>query len=588
MFYIDKAGSKGREILFFHVIPTSVVFIAFAIATIFNWSSARNNVNTEHSLILNQYNREVITAVQQRVDVYENIIRTAASVFGFNSTISKEDWASFVSSLDIETRYPGLQAVGFIQIIPGADYDSHVQSVRTTSNAAYSIYPEGQRDIYSSVRFIEPFTDTTSKIIGYDMLTDSARKVVMENASSNGTVVMSDVVQLRQDQMTDSEHTGFLLFAPFYKDVLTSEPPAPSAVRGFVYAPFRSSLFVEKTLGTQKEHYSFILENVHTDGQQLLYEATRYNEIRAETNSKQLTNEVKLLGKTWRLTGVATSDVVDDVTRARPVTTLVGGLVFSAIVAGFVYLLLSNRTRILTEKEQKSIQEAKDELLALASHQLRTPATGVKQYVGLLRQGFAGELDETQKVLLDKAYESNERQLDTINEMLFVARADAGQLKMDTSKLDLSELLNELIEEQQTLFLDKNQSLTTSIPATSQIIRGDKPYLRMALENIITNASKYTPENGTISVKLKKHDSVIVVQITDNGIGVDKKDQDLLFKKFSRIQNELTGRVSGSGIGLYLTKKIIDAHHGKILFQSEKGKGSEITILLPRDDSSRQ
>ena len=183
-------------------------------------------------------------------------------------------------------------------------------------------------------------------------------------------------------------------------------------------------------------------------------------------------------------------------------------------------------------------------------------------------------------MLLEKAYESNERQLDTINEMLFVARADAGQLRIENEAFDLVEMLRNIVDEQKSVMTKKRQKITLTLPATEVLCRGDKQYLYMAIDNVINNASKYTHDGGEIFVELYTKHHVAIVHIQDTGVGVADKDKHLLFKKFSRIPNELTTRVSGSGIGLYFTKKVIDAHDGKIIFDSKLKKGSRVTILL--------
>jgi signal transduction histidine kinase len=230
-------------------------------------------------------------------------------------------------------------------------------------------------------------------------------------------------------------------------------------------------------------------------------------------------------------------------------------------------------------------QDAKDDFLALASHQLRTPATGVKQYLGMIVEGFAGPLTELQQKLINKAYESNERQLSIINEMLFVARADAGQVKIQEGNINLRLLVQDIIEEQQVAFRNKQQTCKINIPEGDVTIIGDEQYLRMAIENIVSNATKYTPEGGRIDVILTDNPEDITIEVCDTGVGVAEEDQDKLFKKFSRIPNNLSGVVSGSGLGLYLVKKVVESHKGSVTFKSKKGEGSKVKITLPKKNA---
>ena len=227
-------------------------------------------------------------------------------------------------------------------------------------------------------------------------------------------------------------------------------------------------------------------------------------------------------------------------------------------------------------------QEAKDDFLALASHQLRTPATGVKQYIGMLKEGLAGPMSDLQIKLINKAYESNERQLNIINEMLFVARADSGQIKIQENLINLNGLLQDIVDEQQVIFTSKKQKRKIDLPERNVFLVGDIQYLRMALENLISNASKYTPDGGRVEVSLSDSTDEIIIQVYDTGVGVDKEDEGLLFKKFARISNKLSSEVSGTGLGLYLVKKVIEAHHGRIEFHSKIGVGSKVKVIMPK------
>jgi signal transduction histidine kinase len=199
----------------------------------------------------------------------------------------------------------------------------------------------------------------------------------------------------------------------------------------------------------------------------------------------------------------------------------------------------------------------------------------------MLREGYAGKLSKEQVRYLDKAYASNERQLSTINEMLFVARADAGNIELIRERFDLTSLIRDTLEEQSNAIKERRQVLVMKIPEQKLFIYADARYVRMAIENVLSNATKYTPEKGTITVTLKHNKQDAQLIIKDTGVGVSKKDYELLFQKFARIPNELTNKVTGSGIGLYLARKVVEAHNGSISFTSEVGKGSTCTIKLP-------
>jgi PAS domain S-box-containing protein len=233
--------------------------------------------------------------------------------------------------------------------------------------------------------------------------------------------------------------------------------------------------------------------------------------------------------------------------------------------------------------ELQELNRSKDEFISLASHQLRTPASGVKQFLGLLLEGYAGPLSEQQMSFAQKAYDSNNRQINLVNDLLQVAQVDAGKVKLSKAAVDLAALVADVVDEQQDVFKGRQQRVTTELPASEVIELVDAARLRMVLENLIDNASKYTPHGGTIVITLSVTSGDIHIAIADSGVGIEPEAQVKLFKKFSRIPNELSEAVGGSGLGLYWAYKIVELHGGAITVASRlPDNGTIFTVSLPR------
>jgi PAS domain S-box-containing protein len=244
-------------------------------------------------------------------------------------------------------------------------------------------------------------------------------------------------------------------------------------------------------------------------------------------------------------------------------------------------LLLANKELIRQREELEVLSNAKDEFISLASHQLRTPATGVKQYMGLILEGYAGELSEQQRDYLLKANESNDRQIELVNNLLQVAQMDAGKIVLSKSLTDIGAMAQDVVDEQVDSFKNRHQQLKLDIPDGRVLVGLDGKRFRMVLENLIDNASKYTPDGGKITVEVKESDGWLRVMITDNGVGIPAESLPQLFNKFSRIQNELSDSVGGSGLGLYWAQRVVELHGGWIEVSSRPGKGSEFIIRIP-------
>jgi len=227
------------------------------------------------------------------------------------------------------------------------------------------------------------------------------------------------------------------------------------------------------------------------------------------------------------------------------------------------------------------LDRAKDEFIGLASHQLRTPATAVKNFIGLLREGYAGELTEEQKSYVDYAWESNEQQLEIVDALLSVARSDSGMLSLQRQRIDLEPLVAGVIEQQLATIVERQQHCKLVVPHSPVLAFADAEYLRMAVENLVSNASKYTKAGGHILIALRVENDFACISVRDSGVGVAPDDMPRLFGKFSRIENELSAQVGGSGLGLYLARRIIELHEGSIDVKSRPDEGTTFTIRLP-------
>jgi signal transduction histidine kinase len=183
--------------------------------------------------------------------------------------------------------------------------------------------------------------------------------------------------------------------------------------------------------------------------------------------------------------------------------------------------------------------------------------------------------------MLKHAYDSNERQLQIINQLLYVARLDAGRITLHEEHTDIRELLDEVYNEQLVESRHRHQKLFFKRPRKSVTAEIDPQYFHMAIDNLVSNAVKYTPEKGSITISAEKTDTEVLVSVKDNGIGIDVERQKIIFDKFTRVENEMAADVSGSGIGLYLTEQIVNLHGGHIEVQSSPGKGSTFTVHLP-------
>lgn len=246
------------------------------------------------------------------------------------------------------------------------------------------------------------------------------------------------------------------------------------------------------------------------------------------------------------------------------------------------YSLQRKRIEAQRVEQLMEINRSKDEFIALASHQLRTPATAVKQYVGMILEGYAGEVTPEQLRFLQSAYDSNERQIQVVNDILRVAKLDLKKIVLKKQPTNMAKLLESIIHDLMSNFNGRDQNVDLNKPTETLAVQIDAEYIRMALSNIIDNASKYTPEGKNIHISLQKgNKDMVEIVVRDEGVGIPQDSLDKLFKKFSRIDNPLSVKVGGTGLGLYWANEVIGLHGGRIDVTSKVGKGTTFAISLP-------
>lgn len=230
----------------------------------------------------------------------------------------------------------------------------------------------------------------------------------------------------------------------------------------------------------------------------------------------------------------------------------------------------------------RQLDETKDEFVSMASHQLRTPLTSIKGYLSMVLEGDAGKLNDDQRKLLTEAYTSSERMVRLIGDFLNVSRLQNGRFIIDrTAQVDLAKVVEEEIENVREIAEGKGIGIAYHSPSHFPLLYLDEDKFRQVIMNYLDNAIFYTTESRNVAVRLYISDGSAILEVVDHGMGVPKEAQKKLFTKFFRADNARKQRPDGTGIGLYLAKKVIDGHNGKIVFSSKEGEGSTFGFRLP-------
>lgn len=231
---------------------------------------------------------------------------------------------------------------------------------------------------------------------------------------------------------------------------------------------------------------------------------------------------------------------------------------------------------------EKMVEKTKNEFVSIAAHQLRTPLSAIKWTMRMLLDKDLGEITEEQKNFIEKAYKSNEKMIRLINDLLDLSKIEEGRYLYEHTPCQIKNIVQSVIDYYQEIIDKKKLKIKFNTPKKKlpQVIV-DKEKIKLAIQNLLDNAIKYTPSHGEIIISLKYAKKEIEFSIKDTGIGIPKDQQKRIFSKFFRTVETTKMETDGTGLGLFIAKNIIKAHKGKIWFDSLEAKGTTFYFTLP-------
>jgi signal transduction histidine kinase len=246
-----------------------------------------------------------------------------------------------------------------------------------------------------------------------------------------------------------------------------------------------------------------------------------------------------------------------------------------------ILLFTIGNSVIRTVDEVAKTNKMKTEFVSIASHQLKTPISEMKWQTELLLAKFSGGLSERQGEIIKEIAHSGEKMGRLVNDLLDVARIDQGQLALAKEEVTFCELVNDVVNSQKIFAKSKNVELISTCDINQIKVFIDKRRFAVVLDNLISNAIKYIDGNGRVNVLVENNDGFAQVCVRDNGVGIPKKDQESIYKKFFRSNNSIKNETDGTGLGLYIAKNIVEQSGGKIWFKSIENVGSEFYFSVP-------
>lgn len=706
----EKENKEIKKVGYLHWFHWLVIFLSILL-TIGAWYFTRQQVADK---IENHFNREserIVDLTTERMQKYEDALWAGVAAIHSQSTgIDYKEWERFADTLQLDTKYPGINGIGVIYYIPPERIDSFLANEQK-ERPYFKIYPAHDKNEYWPITFIEPLR-INAKALGLDMAHEANRYTAALKARDSGTAQITGPITLVQDE---KKTPGFLFYSPFYlpnkHDTLEE---SKKNFAGMVYAPFIMYKLMKGVLEKEKRQVRIKI----TDQNETIYNELIEGEEDFDFEpllKKELS--YSMYGREWKFDIWSTKTFRTTSFNAQPLIILAGGVTINfLLIFMFTLMARSNRRSLLfsqrikkgyTEKsaalietealaqsiiensveglviidsedkikdfnpasekmfghqkkdvidrnskilivesyhnkyksffskspdkvtigselegktkdgssfsidvsiskislknkkyyslifrditQRKIVEKMKDEFISTVNHELRTPLTSIQGSLALLKSVVENSLDAKSLQLLNISYNNCQRLSCLVNDILDMEKIYAGKVIYKMEIIEMCGLTREIIASHQSYADRFNIQFDVKFEQEEIYCEVDKNRFTQALINLISNAAKFSPKGSIVRVRISTiKDQTFRVSVADEGPGIPLAFRDKIFEKFTQVDSSSTRLVEGSGLGLNITKSIINAFAGTVSFETEEGKGSTFYIELPLCNAKRR
>ena len=601
--------------LFHNVVTAWIILILSTIITIVSWYYSSQYVKQRSNDRFAYKVEEAHLAIVKRMQEYEQVLRGGIGLFTANHNITRQQWHSYVKTLDIDSYWPGIQGIGFARIVSPEDKSSHEQRIRQKGFPDYTIKPEGQRDIYSAIVYLEPFTKRNQRAFGYDMFSNPVRRKAMSQARDSGQPGVSGLVTLVQEMDKDIQ-AGFLVYLPLYREgaVLTTLEERRSAIEGFVYSPFRAKDLFQGILGHGDPYLDFqIFDGDSTSSSSSLLYTTLPAEswaLAAMGSNHVFEKHITISGHVWTANFLSRPKFEQDLGSKQPLLIAVMGMLVDVLLFLVLRSIAGQKERIQKEAHRigrelnvaethsrvlaEEANRTKSEFLANMSHELRTPLNSLLILAKVLVNNEEHNLSKNQIDSAAVIHESGSYLLRLINDILDLSKVEAGRMDLyvdERSFINFAQSIERMFRP-----VAEKKGLTFEIDIRDDVpnvLRSDWGKVEQIIRNFVSNSLKFTAQGGvTVRVEMPRLEKVFMnadlsvtpcvgITVRDTGIGIPEDKLEQIFDAFRQVDGSTSRQYGGTGLGLSISRKFTNLIGGEIQVKSKKGQGSSFTLYLP-------
>jgi signal transduction histidine kinase/ActR/RegA family two-component response regulator len=555
----------------------AVFVVLTLLATSYVWQTTRDADRARFDNAV-QVTRDAIAA---RLDTYINILTATRGLMASNPVLPRHSLRDYIRSHDIQRRYPGIQGIGLTLRVPVEEVPRLEAEMRGHGFREFRVWPDaGPRSEVHAVVLLEPLDERNRRAMGYNMFTNAVRQEAMVRARDTGLPAASGTVTLLQE-IAAHKQPGFLIYTPVYSTGVTPETLAErrATLMGFVYAPFRAYDLLRGIFGSQvRPEVGFEI----SDHGRLLFRTEGLPEHPRFVEAGTL----GFAGRTWDVRFISRRQG-RGAAFLFATATFAGGLIIATLL--FTLLRVQLRARAEAERttdrlrtseaELQRANRAKDEFLATLSHELRTPMTSIMGWAQMLSE--EGMDAESIRMGIDAINKGSKAQAQLIDDLLDVSRITAGKMRIDPRPVELAPVIVAAMDTVRAAADAKGERLTVDLEGDVRV-NGDAHRLQQVVWNLLTNAVKFTPEDGSVFVTLRADQRDAVIEVRDTGEGIDPEFMPHLFERFRQADSSATRSHMGLGLGLAIVRHLVELHGGTIAAESRgPGKGATFRVRLP-------
>jgi signal transduction histidine kinase len=566
-----------------------LVVVLGAVGSLFAARAVAHSDKQKSQRALAATSADVTARLRLAIQHEEDLVVSTSAFIVSNPNISNAKFNAWVRADRVAERYPEILGLGRIVIVPRSQLANYAaRAIKDPAGplgpgGSFHVIPPGKRPFYC-------FIDLAGRSRGL-MVTPAVLDICA--ATGNKIVVSHDPAQGTYEPVQLGNVRALGVQTPLYRGGLV---PATATGRRAAFIGWIGIALTPKVVmqAALDAHPATAVTLRYSRGTK----AVAFSDGKAPRAAQSLTVDLHN-GWTVRATAVVAGGGV--FSNWHALTVLLGGIALSVLVGLLGVVLATGRTRALrlvskqtvelrdqaaelrvTVDELEAAQAIKDEFLALVSHELRTPLTSIRGYAELLQDE---ELADGQRDYVNVIDRNAARLVGLVEDLLLMAQIQSGSVPLDVGEVVLNDLIARSGEAAKPFAASKQIELDIDVESGIATL-GDPVRLGQVLDNLVSNAIKYTPNSGHVSITMTRTGETATIAVSDSGIGIPEEEHDQMFGRFFRASNARVSGIGGSGLGLAITRGIVEAHGGTIGFDSVVGAGTTFRITLPHAHGS--